>query len=220
MLADNHEGLVALLPAALRPAVSIPRGTRESTEHAGDAGGADVKQAEHTFGRVYEDHFDFVWRTVSRLGVPDSAVADVCQEVFIVVYRRLDDFEPRAALKTWLFAIVSRTVLDYRRRRRRKGLDAVGDDTDPDVLPAHDRGPDESADTAQKLKLCRRVLEGMDDEKRALFVLSELEQWTVPEIAEACGLNVNTVYTRLRAARAQFEQGMRRHRARSSWSDS
>lgn len=211
--------LVTLLHAAVRS----PPSTCAAAPPASPLGIElrDVSEAAETpgtftFGDVYDEHFDFVWRTTSRLGVPESAVADVCQEVFIVVHRRLPEFEPRgASLKTWLYEIVRRIVRDYRRTRQRKPLDRHEAETDPDVLPARAGRPDESADTAQRLRLLHDALDAMDDDKRELFVLAELEQWTVPEIAQAYSLNVNTMYTRLRAARAQFMSAVRAVRAHS-----
>ena len=85
---------------------------------------------------MYAETFPSVWRTARRLGVVESAVDDVVQEVFVTVYRRLDQFEGRCALKTWVFGILMRVVNNYRRTRRRKGAghatsSVVGD---PDVV--------------------------------------------------------------------------------------
>jgi RNA polymerase sigma-70 factor, ECF subfamily len=150
---------------------------------------------------IYREHFHFVWRTVRRLGVPPASVDDAVQDVFVVVHRRLRDFEARSSVKTWLFGIALRVAKDHRRALRRKGgHDPLGDD-----LLDHRPGPVEMVAQAEAVELLDRLLDRLSDERRAVFVLAELEQMTAPEIAEALGVGVNTVYSRLRAARADFE---------------
>lgn len=162
---------------------------------------------------IYDEHFDFVWRSARRMGVPEAAVDDAVQEVFLVAHRRLADFEGRSSVKTWLFGILLRVVSDHRRRHRRKG----GLAPLPEALAAPDRsGPAEQAETRARVRLLHGLLEQLDDEKRAVFVLAELEQLTAPEIGDALGIKLNTVYSRLRAARQKFEEALSRHRAREA----
>ena len=164
------------------------------------------------FATVYDEHFPFVWRSARRLGVDPSAVDDVVQDVFVVVHRRLADFEGRSSLKTWLFGILLRVVRDHRRTLRRKhpkeggDLEAIADTTS--------ESPHESAEKAEGVRLLHALLDALDDDKREVFVLAELEQMTVPEIADATDSNVNTVYSRLRAARREFDAAVCRHHAR------
>jgi len=150
------------------------------------------------FEDVYAEHFPFVWRSVRRLGVDASAVDDVVQEVFLVVHRRLAEFEARAAMKTWLFGITLFTVKQHRRTLRRKPAQLGGSASmDPEVervSDAHGRGPHEQAAKHEAARTLHALLDELDDDKRAVLVLSELEQMTVPEIAEAVSANVNTVY--------------------------
>jgi len=160
--------------------------------------------------RIYEEHFDFVWRSARRLGVPDSAVDDVVQEVFIVVHRQLASFEGRSSMKTWLFGILRNVVLRQRRswaRRREEALEESA--VAADAAPA-----DEHLAEREARRVLHALLAGLDDDKRAVFVLAELEQMSAPEIAEATGLKLNTVYSRLRLARAEMEKALERHRAR------
>lgn len=163
---------------------------------------------------IYDQCFDFVWRSARRMGVAEAAVDDVVQEVFLVAHRRLDDFEGRSSVKTWLFGILLRVVSDHRRRHRRKG----GLAPLPEALAADDRScPAEQAQRMDRVRLLHALLEELDDEKRAVFVLAELEQLTAPEIAEALGgIKLNTVYSRLRVARKQFDEALARHRAREA----
>ena len=161
---------------------------------------------------IYDLFFDFVWRSARRMGVSEGSVDDVVQEVFIVVHRRLGDFEGRSSMKTWLFGILLRVVSDHRRTLRRKG----GLTPLPEGLAADDGGPDARAETNQRVALLHRLLSSLDDDKRAVFVLAELEQMTAPEIADALGVNLNTVYSRLRAGRKKFEAALGAHRAREA----
>jgi RNA polymerase sigma-70 factor (ECF subfamily) len=172
------------------------------------------------FEDVYAEHFPFVWRSVRRLGVDASAVDDVVQEIFLVVHRRLAEFEARASMKTWLFGIALFTVKQHRRTLRRKPAQLGGSAAmDPDVeqvRDASDRGPHEHATQREAVRTLHALLDELDDDKRAVLVLSELEQMTVPEIAEAVEANVNTVYSRLRAARRELDAAVARHRARDA----
>jgi RNA polymerase sigma-70 factor (ECF subfamily) len=181
--------------------------------------GEDPSYAPLEFGAVYDACFAFVWRSVRRLGVADAAVDDVVQEIFLVVHRRLSDFEARSSLKTWIFGIALRVVRDHRRTQKRKRLDAAAraDGTDLDgIADTKEASPHEAAARSQALRLLHDLLEELEDDKREVFVLAELEQMSAPQIADAIGQNVNTVYSRLRAARIAFEQGVLRMRAREA----
>src|SRR4051812_35575573 len=81
------------------------------------------------FREVYDENFAFVWRAVANRGVPAAAMDDVVQEVFLVVHRKLDDFEGRSTLRTWLGGIVRRVVADHKKKRGNQatGQEAVED---------------------------------------------------------------------------------------------
>jgi RNA polymerase sigma-70 factor (ECF subfamily) len=177
---------------------------------------ADATPAPHVvaFDDVYRAHFAFVWRSAKRLGVRDASLDDVVQEVFVVVHRRLASFEGRSSLKTWLFGITLRVVRDHRRAARRKD---PGAPVDPDSLGAATGGPGENAEKAEAVRVLHALLDELPDDRREVFVMVELEQMAIPEIAEALGINVNTAYARLRVARQEFEQALARHRARDEW---
>jgi RNA polymerase sigma-70 factor, ECF subfamily len=168
-----------------------------------------------SFEAVYEECFPFVWRSVKRMGVAESAVDDVCQEVFLVAYRRLPEFEGRSSIRTWVFGIVLNVVQVHRRTLHRKSPAhrATGELVDPDTLPA-DGGPHHQATLQQAARVAHEILEQLDEDKRAVFILAELEELPATEIAEAVGANIHTVYARLRAARAEFARAARRYRAR------
>jgi RNA polymerase sigma-70 factor, ECF subfamily len=140
---------------------------------------------------------------------------DAVQDVFLVVHRKLAGFEGRSSLKSWLFGVALRVARDYRRARERKGR-ALGSEAagDPDLLADVGPGPQERAERADSIRLLERLLAEIDEDKREVFMLAELEQMSAPEIAAALGLPTTTVYFRLRAARMAFEQALDRQRAR------
>ena len=177
-----------------------------------------LRAAPPAFADVYQETFAFVWRTARRLGVMDSAVDDVAQEVFVTVYRRLDQFEGRCSIKTWVFSILMGIVRNYRRSRRRKGaaepISAAV--VDPELLEDHGADPLEQATLAQAGRMVHQLLDEMTEDKAVVFVLAELEGLTVPEISDLVGANVNTVYSRLRAGRKEFDQALGRMRAREA----
>lgn len=167
-----------------------------------------------SFEDVYQAHFGFVWRSAKRLGVREASLDDAVQEVFVVVHRRLADFEGRSSLRTWLFGITLRVVRAHRRSARHR---EPGSEVDPDTLRATESGPAEHAEQAEAVRLLHALLDELEDERREVFVMAELEQMSMPEIAVAIGINVNTAYARLRTARQEFEQALARHRARDMW---
>jgi len=168
------------------------------------------------FAQVYEEYFDFAWSSARRLGVPDAVLEDAVQEVFVIVHRRLSEFEGRSSLKTWLFGIVRNVSREARRSIRRKSPhDARGALADPELLVASaEQQPDRLAERGDDNRVLHELLGKLDDDKREVFILAELEQFTVPQIAEAVGCNVNTAYSRLRLARETFAEAAARYRAR------
>src|SRR5262249_37522358 len=137
---------------------------------------------------------------------------DAFQDVFVVVHRRLGEFAGRSSLKTWLFGIVLRVAKDYRRRGRRLGLHEPLSETVVDAGV----DPVDAAAKSRARRLTHAALDALDDDRRAVFVLIELEQMTLLEAGDALGVNPNTVASRLRAARQDFERAIARLHRRSS----
>jgi RNA polymerase sigma-70 factor (ECF subfamily) len=176
------------------------------------------------FRDFYHAHVEFVWRGARRLGVDDAAVDDVVQHVFLVAYRRFPEFRledlptGRGSVKAWVFAILVRVVREYRRTTRRKSPHVNLPHTDPETLAdSRHLGPHEALAKVEAARLVQRLLEELDDDKREVFVLAELEQLTAVEIADALGVNASTVSSRLRAARRDFERAAERYRRRDTW---
>ncbi len=122
----------------------------------------------------------------------------------MVVHRQLAAFEGRSSVKTWVFGIALRVARDHRRLLRRKGGHAPLDARIPDGGPS----PIEALARSEAVRTLDRILGTLDEDKRAVFVLAEIEQLTAPEIAGALGVKLNTVYSRLRAARREVEAAL------------
>jgi len=161
------------------------------------------------FEEIYDDHVEFVWRVLRRLGVPADTAEDAVQDVFFVAHRRLGEFEGRSSIKTWLFGIIANVASNHRRSLHRKSpAQQLGEAVELDTVACERAGPHEAAERAEAVRRLEAVLEQLDIDKRAVFVLSELEQMSMPEIADALGVNVNTAYARLRAARKAFNHAV------------
>jgi RNA polymerase sigma-70 factor, ECF subfamily len=150
---------------------------------------------------VYREHFDFVWRSLLRLGMSRAAAEDAAQDVFLVVRRRLSDFDTRRAMRPWLFGIARRVASEHRRSsgRAERRLELL---PPPEVAP----GPEDRVSAVEASELVRRFLAELDDETRMIFVLSDLEGMSGTDISQALGINRNTVYSRLRKTRQRFER--------------
>jgi RNA polymerase sigma-70 factor (ECF subfamily) len=182
----------------------------------------DERATVPTFARVYEDYFAFVWTSARRLGVPEALVEDAVQEVFVIVHRRLEEFEGRSSMKTWLFGIVRNVSREVRRSIRRKSPHQARPEAlaDPgDLVAASEDRPDNTAIRSHENRVLHALLDRLDDDKREVFVLAELEQFSAPEIAEVIGINPNTVYSRLRLARQEFAEAAARYRAKLKEND-
>jgi RNA polymerase sigma-70 factor (ECF subfamily) len=143
--------------------------------------------------------------------VREANLDDAVQEVFLVVHRRLGDLHAPEGVRSWLFAIAYNVARDHRRAAQRRGpLEPL-----PESLTDQHPDPSQALSRREDLRLLDAALDTLDDPKRAVFVLAEIEQLTVPEIASALGVNVNTVYSRLRLARADFERAVARLRRRT-----
>ena len=156
--------------------------------------------------RVFREHAAYVWRVLRRLGVHESDVEDVCQEVFLVVHKKLGTFEGRSTLRTWVYGICVRAASDYRKRSFRRKETVT--EAPPEVVSASD--PHGEAAGRQARLLLDRIVGELDDDKRAVFVLYEIEELSMNEVAAAVGCPLQTAYSRLHAARAIVEKAAAR----------
>jgi RNA polymerase sigma-70 factor (ECF subfamily) len=151
------------------------------------------------FDEVYAAHVGFVWRVLRTFGVPEAQIEDAVQDVFVVVHRRLAEWQGRAAITTWLFAIARRVAGAHRRRAGNARTELLTEE------PAGATDTFADASRAQAAATVLAILAEMDEDKRVVFALVELEQMSVPEVAKMLDLNLNTTYSRLRLARQAFE---------------
>lgn len=161
---------------------------------------------------IYREHARFVWLSLQRLGIHPSDLDDIAQDVFMIVHRRLDTFDRRARISTWLFGICMRVAANYRRRRRwtREVLSGGLEDERPAALTA----ADDILVRREQRELAERALNRLEVAKRATFVMFEIESLSCNEIAELMNVPIGTVYSRLHSARRQLEKHLSRDLAR------
>jgi RNA polymerase sigma-70 factor (ECF subfamily) len=164
-----------------------------------------------SFQQVYEEHFHYIWRCLRGLGVSEHALDDAAHDVFLVVQRKLSSFDGSdARLTTWLYEIALRVARRYRSQTAKDARRSVAllppelDEVAAEQTRLEHVDGGCGLEHAERLALARRALDALDADKREAFVLGCIEQRSAPEIAELTGVPMNTVYSRLRAARRLF----------------
>ena len=159
-------------------------------------------------GAVFDQNFDYVWNTLRRLGVREADLEDLVQDVFLKIHVRSADFDAARPLRPWLFGFAYRVAADYRRlaRHRVEAHYASGE------VVAADPAADERMEADEDRALVRRALESVELDRRAVLILHDLDEVPVPDIAGALGIPLNTAYSRLRLARAEFASAAKRLR--------
>ncbi|HEX2879748.1 MAG TPA: sigma-70 family RNA polymerase sigma factor [Polyangiaceae bacterium] len=150
-----------------------------------------------SFQEIFNQYTAYLWRSLLSLGVKPSEVEDVCQEVLLIVHRRLPEFDGKA-LRSWLYGICLRVAANHRRSARLRH-ETLTDQVPDRPLPADQP---EIVDGQRLQNRLLEVLDRLEDTQREAFVLYEIEQLTLREVAEAVGVPLQTVYSRLEAARA------------------
>jgi len=149
---------------------------------------------------LYRSELAYVWKTLRRLGAPPSDLEDLAHDVFVVVHRHLHDYDPARPLRPWLFGIALRVVSDYRRLGRHRH-EVSGERVEP---VAAGPTPDEQVEGMEARALLLEALDTLDLDRRAVFVMHEIDDVPVPEIASVLSIPLNTAYSRLRLARADL----------------
>jgi len=157
-----------------------------------------------SFEQVYDENCVFVWRSLRGLGVTEAQIDDAVQEVFLVVLRKLPEYEQRGHIRSWLFAIALHVARWQRRQARSKPTVPLGDEQIVEKMPS----PYDRVNQRQTLVFIERFAETLNDDQRTVFVLAEIQQMRVSEIAELLGENLNTVYSRHRAVRKQLQEAL------------
>src|SRR5688572_3344940 len=153
---------------------------------------------------VHERHVDFVWKTLQRLGVRPADLEDALQDVFVVVHRRLDSFNGSSLITTWLFGICLRVAVAHRRRAHVR-RDRTSAELEVWQQADHEAGPEALALGRGRRRQLELVLDSVEPQRRAVFVMFEVEDVSAPAIARTLGVPLGTVYSRLAAARADFK---------------
>jgi RNA polymerase sigma-70 factor (ECF subfamily) len=151
-------------------------------------------------GAIFDEHFDYVWATLRRLGVRDADREDLVHEVFLKVHAHLGDYDGKRPLRPWLFGFAYRVAADHRRlaRHRVEVLDGSGES------PATGPLADERVAAIEQRELLLTALQSLDLDKRAVLIMHDLDEVPMPQIAHLLDLRLNTAYSRLRLAREQL----------------
>jgi RNA polymerase sigma-70 factor, ECF subfamily len=161
------------------------------------------------FAHIFRAEFSYVWNALARFGVEPSDREDVAHDVFHHVYRCLANYDPSRPLRPWLFGFAFRLASDHRRRaRKRFELGGI----DVEHFAGRSR-PDDALSSAQDRALAETALRAVPIERRAILILHEIDGESVPTIATALEIPLNTAYSRLRLARADFAAAVRKIRA-------
>lgn len=185
-----------------------------SRAEAADGAAAVVATSEPplpvpSFPELCAQYFEFVWKCARGFGSRPDEIDDVVQDVFLVAQRRHGDLKEERLARSWIYSITRRVVSSQRRRRRERDSRAA---EDVDSLTSNEQSPLAAAEHNLEVRVLSALIEGLEERKREVFVLSEILEMSGPEIAETIGVPVNTVYSRLRAAREDFDAAAQRHR--------
>ena len=156
---------------------------------------------------LYAQYAAFTWRSLRYLGVAPAQLDDAMQEVWMVVHRRLSDFEGRSDIKTWLFGIALNVQRNLRRSdRRREPLQPLTDDLASRLADPALADPALESEGQEAWRLVREFVATLDETRRTIFAACLLEGLSAPEGAQLTGLDVDTIYNRIRALRRSFQR--------------
>lgn len=172
---------------------------------------AEPQASAPTIGDLFSEHAAFVLRVLRRLGVSERDVEDVAQDVFVTAHTKLFQYDPRSSARAWVYGIARRRASDYRRsaRVRRERTD------EPEIWMASEATQESDAERRRRRALLDRALDGLSDEQREVFVLYELEEMAMADIAALAGCPVQTAYARLYRARKLVKQAVEEHPGRT-----
>lgn len=169
--------------------------------------------SRHDFREIFGEHSRYVWRVLRRLGVPERDVPDVAQEVFVVVHRNLPGFEGRSTVRTWIYGICIRLASDHRKRAHVR-REAPSDELPDHAAAVQEPLQEDALEMRQRRAALDAILDELDEDKRAVVVLFEIEQLPMEEVAEAVGCPVQTAYSRLYKAREMMRSAVQRRQLR------
>jgi RNA polymerase sigma-70 factor (ECF subfamily) len=162
---------------------------------------------------LHHQYANFVFLTLQRLGIRDRDLDDLCQEVFVVVHRRLASYDGSSKISTWLFAICSKVASSHRRRAHVRREELV-DEFPEGSLVASGKSPEEAAGQAEARSRLDSILDTLSDDRRVIFTMFEIEGLSYEDIAATLDLPIGTVHSRLHSARKSFEAAVARFEKR------
>ena len=159
---------------------------------------------------LFAMHAPYVWNALRRLGVPAPDLEDLTHDVFLQVHRHLPEYDPKRPVRPWLFGFAYRIASQHRRRAHHRRETHF----EPDLATYGGSGPEETRSRRTGATVVIAALQAIDLQRRAVFVLYELDGASMSEIALSLEIPPNTAYSRLRVARAEFAAAVKRIQAR------
>lgn len=159
---------------------------------------------QKAFARVYQQELSYVWKVLTRLGLHPKEREDLAHDIFATAFRQWHQYDPARPVRPWLFGIAYRRVLDHKRKHQNHREETVAEISATDTS----RSADEQVARSQGLDAALKALLSLEIERRAIFILHEIEETPMPEVAESLGIPLNTAYTRLRLARRDFNEAI------------
>jgi RNA polymerase sigma-70 factor (ECF subfamily) len=157
----------------------------------------ETTAASPNFREVFDGQARFVWRSLLGLGVRETDVPDASQQVFLVVHAKLARLEPGCAVRTFVYGICLRVASDFRRRAHVRRELLCAEPPERKTLAT----PEDHASHREALVALQGALDELDEGQRDVFVLYELEDVPMAEVAQAVGCPLQTAYSRLHVAR-------------------
>ncbi len=164
--------------------------------------------------QAYALYVDCVWGTLRRLGVPSAALEDAVQDVFMTAHRRWDEFRHASSRRTWIIGIAVRVAANHRRRNVRDAQRQAPNDVDTLSHESQSSTPANAFEQYARREasdFLNAFVEELPDGQREVFILADVEQLTIRETADACGVSFSTCYKRLQIARRRFNEAVKRH---------
>lgn len=170
-----------------------------------------------SFEQIFRDNYKFVRHAVARsLGPDNPDLDDVVQEVFLVAFRKLDSYDRKCQITTWLWGLTWRVASHHRRRQKLRQF--FGSSRDPDPTAINPTHPEREYLARQGLRDVYTILDRMSERKRQVLILYELDGYSGPEIAKILGCSQATVWTHLHVARKEFMKRTLRAANNPQWS--
>jgi len=166
---------------------------------------ARTQEFATSFRDLYRSQVGYVWNVLRRFGVGRADLEDVTQDTFLRAYRSYASYDPARPLRPWLFALAARAAIDFRKRAHQREIPQEL----PDVV-SDTEGPEARVELNERQRLLQKLLGELSDDLRAVFIMYEYYGHSAPEIAQALDIPLNTAYSRLRLARAQFAAAAQR----------